>query len=179
MTYWVSIPNSQFLLFYILPPWISKLFQISHYLSHCICHVSFVILKIDIRTQLPLFVFVQTHQPVHHVIKIINSLNRFLTIIRCMSKVNPWYFLLLPTLAELVFVIKKAQLFYYIIHYQVSINYWFVTYNLFVCLAQLTHLRYVKSLIRVQFKHCIYHLSKFSTVFLMNGWVLPLCNPLK
>mmetsp|Transcript_35597 Transcript_35597/g.54422 ORF Transcript_35597/g.54422 Transcript_35597/m.54422 type:complete len:261 (+) Transcript_35597:1538-2320(+) len=95
-------------------------------------------------------VLVQTHQPVDHVIEEVHALFVGGSLV---SEVHPRNAFVLPPLAELVFVVQQAELLYYIVHYQVSVDRWLVGQVLLVCFAQLAHLVDVESLVRVYFQH--------------------------
>lgn len=66
---------------------------------------------------------------------------------RRVRPVDPRNLLVLPPLAKRVFVVKKAQLFDDIVHYEVSVYLRFIGHVLLVSLAKLAHLVDVKSLI--------------------------------
>jgi hypothetical protein len=76
-----------------------------------------------------------------------------------MREVNSRDAFLLPALAKGGFIFEKTQLFYDVIHDEISINRRRLALQyLPVCVAQLAHLRYVESLIRIEPQHGRYHL---------------------
>lgn len=96
-----------------------------------------------------------------------------------MSEIHSRDSFLLPTLTELSFIVKEAQLLCNIIHDQVSIDLRLAANDLFVGLAKFTHLGNVESLIRVKLQHSHDHLSQLWTILLCDWRKLSLCDPLE
>jgi hypothetical protein len=86
-------------------------------------------------------------------------------------KVDPRDPLLLPPLAEGGLIVKKAQLFYYVIHDEVGVNRgWLTLEVLFEGLAQLAHLGDVESSLGVQSQHSANHLPQLRRVLVGGDW---------
>ena len=114
--------------------------------------------------------FIQRHQPIYHIIQNVNSLRFCLVCFQWVSKEYSRYLGMLPAFAKLVLVVKEAEFFNYIVHDKIGINLGFVSHMLLICLAKLTDLIDVKSLVRVNFQHTNNQTSKFLTVSLRWWW---------
>ena len=96
---------------------------------------------------------VQAHKPIAHVVEHVNALKLILVASWRVCEVHPRYALVLPPLAEGIFIIKQRQFFNDIVHDQKSVDLRLVCHVLFVGLAELTHLVDVESLVGIYFEH--------------------------
>ena len=82
-----------------------------------------------------------------------DTLRLFFPIVEGVCEVDTGYALVLPALAEGVLVVKEAQLFDYVVHYEVGVDLGLVSYVLFVSFTKLANLIDVTSLVRVYLEH--------------------------
>ena len=68
-----------------------------------------------------------------------------------MGEVDSRNALVFPYPTETHFIVKQAQLFNYVVHYQVNVYLWLVSNALLIRYTELAHLANVKSLIWIQF----------------------------
>lgn len=73
---------------------------------------------------------------------------------------------MLPSFAKLVFIVKQAQLFNDVVHYEVGVNLRLIRHVFLVGVAQLADLVDVKTLVWVDFEHADYEAAQLLAVLL-------------
>ena len=74
-----------------------------------------------------------------------------------------------PAFAKGIFIIKKTELFNYVIHYQIGVHLRFTCHMSLVCLTKHHDLINIKSLIWINFQHSDYNTSQFLTILFWKG----------
>lgn len=170
LTYNLTIARSQIFYFKIFHVGKTNLLEITDHFRQRIMCLAFEISEIDKYTLLLRHFFIETYQPIYHIIKHMYPLKFILVAMRRMCKIDSGNALVFPAFAKLIFVIEQAQFFYNVIHYQICVNLGLVGHVLFVRFAELADLVNVEPLIWVHFEHSYHQTSQLLAVSFWRWW---------